>query len=71
MGESKRRQKALGEDYGKPDPFLPGIPINKDTANKFVTWSTRGAWVGIFAMIALWLTIRFIGPGFGWWTLSN
>lgn len=71
MGESKRRQESLGEEYGKPSPFIRGLPISKEKATQFVNWSTQGAWVGIILMIAAWLTIRFIGPGFGWWTLSN
>ncbi|MEL7350130.1 MAG: DUF2839 domain-containing protein [Cyanobacteria bacterium J06649_5] len=71
MGESKRRQQALGDNYGKPEPAIPGLPISKETASQFVTWSTRGAWAGIILMIVAWLTIRFIGPGFGWWTLAN
>ena len=71
MGESKRRKAELGENYGKPEPVMPGIPISKETAAKFVTWSSRGAWAGIVLMIVAWLTIRFIGPGFGWWTVVN
>ena len=71
MGEAKRRQEALGEDYGKPEPFMKGIPISKETAAKFVRWTTTGAWAGIILMVGAWLTIRFIGPGFGWWTLTN
>ena len=71
MGESKRRQEALGENYGKPEPILPGLPISKETAAKFVNWTSRGAWVGIILMVATWLTIRFIGPGFGWWSVVD
>ena len=71
MGEANRRKQALGENYGKPEPFISGLPISKESAAKFVAWTTRGAWVGIILMIAAWLTIRFIGPGFGWWTLAN
>jgi hypothetical protein len=71
MGESKRRQEALGTDYGKPESVLPGLPITKEMAAKVVAWTTRGAWIGIILMIVAWLTIRFIGPGFGWWTLAN
>lgn len=71
MGESKRRQKAMGDDYGKPESVIPGLPISKAAASQFMTWTTRGAWAGIFLMIVTWLTIRFIGPGFGWWTLAN
>lgn len=71
MGESRRRKAELGDSYGKPEPVMKGIPISKDTAAKFVTWTSRGAWAGIILMVAAWLTIRFIGPGFGWWTLAN
>ncbi len=71
MGEANRRKQALGEDYGKPEPFISGLPISKESAAKFVAWTTRGAWAGIILMIAAWLTIRFVGPGFGWWTLTN
>ncbi|MGC1307107.1 MAG: DUF2839 domain-containing protein [Phormidesmis sp.] len=71
MGESKRRKESMGEGYGKPEPAFPGLPISKETAAKFVSWTTKGAWIGIILMIVTWLTIRFIGPGFGWWTVVN
>lgn len=71
MGESRRRKEELGDGYGQPEPFIRGLPISKDTAEKFVAWTSRGAWAGIVLMIVAWLTIRFVGPGFGWWTLVN
>lgn len=71
MGEAKRRQSKLGEDYGKPERILPWIPITKEQSKVFVTWSTRGAWAGIILMILLWFTVRFIGPALGWWTLAE
>ena len=67
MGEAKRRKAALGENYGKEETILPWLPITKTQAQQFVTWTTRGAWIGIGLMIALWFTVRFIGPAFGWW----
>ena len=67
MGESKRRKTALGENYGKEERILSWLPITKNQAQQFVTWTTRGAWVGIGLMVALWFTVRFIGPAFGWW----
>lgn len=67
MGESKRRQAKLGDNYGKSEKILPGIPITKQQSEQFVQWTTRGAWIGIGLMIAAWLTVRFIGPGLGWW----
>lgn len=71
MGESKRRREKLGSDYGKETRFLPWLPFTKRQGEQFVTWTTRGAWIGIFVMIALWITVRFIGPGFGWWDVVD
>ncbi|MEM7650230.1 MAG: DUF2839 domain-containing protein [Cyanobacteria bacterium P01_A01_bin.70] len=70
MGEAKRRKEQLGDDYGKDERILPWIPLTKGQSEKFVAWTTQGAWIGIFAMVALWLTVRFIGPGFGWWDVE-
>ena len=38
-------------------------------ASQFVAITTRGAWIGIGTMVVVWITIRFIGPGFGWWEI--
>ncbi|MDB9313942.1 DUF2839 domain-containing protein [Spirulina sp. CS-785/01] len=70
MGEAKRRKEALGEKYGKEKTILPWVPITKRQADQFVKWSTRGAWAGIGLLVAVWLTVRVIGPGFGWWTVN-
>ncbi|MEO1093669.1 MAG: DUF2839 domain-containing protein [Cyanobacteria bacterium J06638_28] len=71
MGEAKRRQQQLGDDYGQEARILPWLPITKRQSEQFVAWTTRGAWIGIIAMIGLWLTVRFIGPGFGWWEILD
>lgn len=68
MGESKRRKTALGNEYGKDsERFIAWIPITKKQAGKFIQITTKGAWIGIGVMIAVWLTVRFIGPAFGFW----
>jgi hypothetical protein len=67
MGEAKRRKELLGEKYGQEDTILPWLPITKSQSEQFVKWTTKGAWIGIGLMITLWLTVRFIGPAFGWW----
>ncbi|MEA5593949.1 DUF2839 domain-containing protein [Rivularia sp. UHCC 0363] len=67
MGEAKRRKASLGRDYGQSSRILPWVAITKKQAEEFVSWTTRGAWIGIFIMVALWVTVRFIGPAFGWW----
>lgn len=67
MGEAKRRKTALGEKYGQEETILPWLPITKTQAEQFVKWTTTGAWLGIGTMVAIWITVRFIGPAFGWW----
>ena len=70
MGESKRRKEALGEKYGKESYILPWLPITKTQGQQFVKWSNRGAWMGIGFLVVSWVTIRFIGPVFGWWQVN-
>jgi len=70
MGEAKRRKELLGEKYGKEPTVLPWLPFTKTQAEKFVTWSTKGAWYGIGLLVFCWVLIRFIGPGVGWWQVT-
>ena len=71
MGEAKRRKEQLGEKYGQPDKsFLSNFSFGNLKPEQFVRWSTRGAWIGIGAIVALWVVIRFVGPGFGWWEVQ-
>ena len=70
MGEAKRRKNALREQYGQEERILSWVPISKRQADDFYQWTTRGAWVGIGIMVAIWLTVRFIGPTFGWWDVQ-
>lgn len=71
MGEAKRRKTKLGEQYGQETRILSWVPITKSQAELFMSITTRGAWIGITLMVVAWLTIRFIGPAFGWWELVN
>lgn len=70
MGESKRRKEKLGENYGKEERFLSWLPMTKSQASKAYELTTKGAWIGIGSLVAAWITIRFIGPGFGWWDVQ-
>lgn len=70
MGDSKRRKEALGEKYGQEPNILPWLPIKQSQAQKFVSWSTRGAWIGIGLLVAYWVVVRFVGPGFGLWQVN-
>jgi len=70
MGDSKRRKETLGDKYGQEENVLPFIPIKKGPAAQFVKWSTFGAWLGIGGLVAYWVTIRLLGPTFGWWQVN-
>lgn len=70
MGDAKRRKETLGESYGKEPNIAPWLPVTKTQAQQFVKWSSTGAWIGIGLLIATWVTIRIIGPLFGWWQVN-
>lgn len=70
MGESKRRKEVLGEKYGQEKQIVSWLPLTKSQADQFYQITTKGAWIGIGLMVAIWLTIRFIGPAFGWWQVN-
>jgi hypothetical protein len=69
MGESKRRKASLGQDYGTEERMVSWLPLTKSQVEQAYKVTTRGAWIGIGSLITVWLTIRFIGPAFGWWTV--
>jgi fatty acid desaturase len=71
MGESKRRKEQLGDQYGQAEPILPWLPMTQEQSQKFMRWTTTATWTSIILVIAFWITLRFIGPGFGWWDLAD
>ncbi len=70
MGEAKRRKAALGDKYGQEEPILSWLPITKSQAERAYKWTTKGAWIGIGCLVAVWVVIRLIGPAFGWWNVQ-
>ena len=70
MGEAKRRKTALGENYGQEVRVFPWLPLTKTQSQQFVDWSIRGAWIGIGLLVAWWITVRLLGPTFGWWQVN-
>ena len=70
MGDSKRRKETLGEKYGQEENIFPWLPFKKSQAQKFVTWSTTCAWLGIGLLVAYWVTVRFLGPALGFWQVD-
>ena len=80
MGEAKRRaDQGLPPRAKKPpgraaDPsprLVAWLPFTRQQADRFIELSTRGAWVGIGALVLFWLTVRFLGPALGWWQLAD
>ena len=86
MGEARRRAiqglppktvkpkvtTAGGSGPGADSPRLaPWLPLTRQQADQFVQLTTRGAWIGIGALVLFWVTVRFIGPAAGWWTLAD
>lgn len=82
MGEARRRnQQGLPPRPARPmssakssdssPPLASWLPLSRQQADQFVTITTKGAWVGIAALVIFWLTVRFIGPAAGWWTLAD
>lgn len=80
MGEAKRREiQGLPPRQPKTGPaardtsprIASWLPLSRDQADRFVTITTKGAWIGIGALVIFWLTVRFIGPAAGWWTLAD
>lgn len=71
MGESKRRKESLGEKYGQEEPIASWLPLTKSQASQIQKIVTRSTWTGIVLLGLIWLTVRFIGPGLGWWHMSD
>jgi fatty acid desaturase len=77
MGEAKRRSsqglppKAAKRNGKGSEPISPLLPLSRQQADQFVSITTRGAWIGIAALAVFWVTVRFIGPAAGWWTLAD
>jgi hypothetical protein len=82
MGEAKRRavqglppRQPKAEKPAKPGDTSPQLsrwlPLTRNQADRFVALTTRGAWIGIGTLVVFWITVRFIGPAAGWWSLAD
>ncbi len=67
---SANAAKARGKASTSPR-LVAWLPFTREQADRFVALSTRGAWVGIAALVLFWVTVRFLGPALGWWTLAD
>ena len=55
MGEAKRRQKLLGENYGKRSSAF-WTQTNQDKIKK---WTIEGLIISLVSLVVLWITFRF------------
>ncbi|MEN9206913.1 MAG: DUF2839 domain-containing protein [Gloeomargarita sp. GMQP_bins_120] len=62
MGEAKRR---------RTQAQAPKTHALAQRWQQFLQITTRGTWVGIGLLVVIWVTVRFIGPGLGWWQLAG
>ena len=79
MGEAKRR-KTLGlppkknnikSQTDQSPRLFEWLPITVNQRDNLIKLSIKASWVGIGALIALWVIVRFIGPAAGWWTPAD
>ena len=77
MGEAKRRAqqglppKQTNKTKKMSNKISPLLPITKDQQERFFSITKTGAWIGVFLLVIFWVTVRFIGPTAGWWTLAD
>tara|TARA_Y100001970_G_C14258815_1_gene877821 strand:+ start:4139 stop:4360 length:222 start_codon:yes stop_codon:yes gene_type:complete len=67
MGEARRR-KDLGLSPRQEKPNKTNFfSQNFNSREKIISLLVKGGWLGIAILIAIWITVRFIGPAAGWW----
>ena len=80
MGEARRRAaqglpprepKTKTKAVDTSPRIVSWFPLTKNQTQRFMEVTTRGAWIGIGAMVLFWITVRFIGPTAGWWSLAD
>ena len=80
MGEARRRESQGLPPRPRPVVKAPvdtsprlvsWLPLSRNQADRFVAITTQGAWIGIGSLVLFWVSVRFIGPAAGWWTLAD
>ena len=73
MGEARRRsEKGLkprtkNKSMNDSPRIVSWFPVTEAQRDQFIQLSIRAGWVGIAALVILWIIVRFIGPAAGWW----
>ena len=79
MGEAKRREKLglppknnnIKNKVDQSPRVFDWLPITVNQKDSFIKLSIKASWFGIGGLVILWITVRFIGPAAGWWTLAD
>ena len=73
MGEARRRSEQGLKPRSKKNSsnesprIVSWFPVTQAQRDQFIQLSIRVGWVGIAALVILWIIVRFIGPAAGWW----
>ena len=78
MGEARRRTekglpprkktKSTNDDSPR---IISWIPFTEKQKNQFIDLTIRGGWLGIGALVLIWLIVRVVGPAVGWWVPAD
>ena len=79
MGEARRRaeqglpprQVKTAKPKDTSPRIAPWIPLTQNQTRQFMAVTTSGAWIGVGSLVLFWITVRFIGPAAGWWSLAD
>ena len=73
MGEARRRSEQGLKPRSKKNPrsesprIVSWFPVTQAQRDQFIQLSIRAGWIGIGALVILWIIVRFVGPAAGWW----
>tara|TARA_X000000368_G_scaffold156675_1_gene123480 strand:+ start:61 stop:300 length:240 start_codon:yes stop_codon:yes gene_type:complete len=77
MGEARRRSDQGLKPRSKKNArnasprIVSWFPVTQAQRDQFIQLSIRTGWVGIAALVILWIVVRFIGPAAGWWVPAD
>ena len=81
MGEARRRAKEglmpkkTNQDKKNRQNNSPRIiswlPITEEQRSQFIDLTIKGGWIGIGALVLVWIVVRILGPAAGWWVPAD
>ena len=73
MGEARRRSeqglkpRSNKNSRNESPRIVSWFPVTQAQRDQFIELSIRAGWIGIAALVILWIVVRFVGPAAGWW----